>query len=284
MYHSVPQKPSTYFMAGIDAFQLHSDSHSHPALDVGHESRPGAHAQCQWTSPQFTEQNLQLLSAMRSGIHTPTAGHDDVFSFPSTSTESSPHMSHLAVSDRQVNSHDIDFADNDGQHHKSTLRRSQNRQAQRRFRERKEAQKTELLSRLDELQSKHDLMANKLESMRQQNTTLDNDKRRLEREVEALRKWREKILGVMANIVCKDCGPSGSGRTDELLKRVESSCSAGCWRRGVEYERSRIVMQTLLELFGEGQDNAGAGTCPLGRYEGDSDDEGRHTTNLKNRA
>ncbi|KAL5045875.1 hypothetical protein BDW71DRAFT_207864 [Aspergillus fruticulosus] len=269
MYHGVPQKPSSYFMGEIDAFPLHSHSHSHshPTLDLGEESRLGMHGQCQWTSSQFAEQNLQLLSATSPSIHTPITANDDVFSFPSTSTESSPHMSHLTVSDRKSTSNNIDFTDSIEQHHKTTLRRSQNRQAQRRFRERKEAQKTELLSRLNELQSKHDAMANKLESMRQRNTTLDSDKRRLEREVETLRKWREKILGVMADIVHKDREISGSGRTDELLKRVESSCSVGCWRRGLEYERSCTVMQTLLELFGEEHDTAGpgAGSCALER-------------------
>jgi hypothetical protein len=117
-------------------------------------------------------------------------------------------------------------------------------------------------------------MASKLESMRQRNTTLDSEKRRLERELETLRKWREKILAVMADIVRNDEGATG-GRMDELLKRAESSCSIGCWRRGVEYERSCIVMQTLLELFGEGLDaaGAGAGTCTLKRCRGESGDE-----------
>lgn len=113
-------------------------------------------------------------------------------------------------------------------------------------------------------------MASKLESMRQRNTTLDSEKRRLEREVETLRKWREKILGVMADIVRNDEGAT-SGRTDQLLKRVESSCSIGCWRRGAEYERSCIVMQTLLELFGEGLD-AAADACTLKRYKGECGD------------
>ncbi|KAL4993492.1 hypothetical protein BDV10DRAFT_189917 [Aspergillus recurvatus] len=286
MYHGAPQKSSSYFMGGIDAFPLHSHSHSHshPALNLGEETRLGMHGQCQWASPQFAEQNLQFLSAMSPSIHTPATVNDDIFSFPSTSTESSPHMSHLTVSDRKSTSNDIDFADTGEQHHKTTLRRSQNRQAQRRFRERKEAQKSELLSRLDELQSKHDAMANKLESLRQRNTTLDSDKRRLEREVETLRKWRERILVVMADIVRKDSGIGGNGRTDESLKRVESSCSVGCWRRGVEYERSCIVMQTLLELFGEGQDSDGAGSCALERCRGDSGDEGQDTRKLKGRA
>ncbi|KAL4767953.1 hypothetical protein BDW60DRAFT_134989 [Aspergillus nidulans var. acristatus] len=273
MYHSVPSKPLTCFIGGCNAFQLHSHSHSHPALDVGDEPRLGMHAQCPWTSPQFAEQDLQAIPAMSPSIQTPTVS-DDIFSFPSTSTESSPHMSHHTVSERQSTSNDIEFAEVDEQHYKTTLRRSQNRHAQRRFRERKEAQKTELLSRLDELQSKHDAMASKLESMRQRNTTLDSEKRRLERELETLRKWREKILGVMADIVRNDEGATG-GRMDELLKRAESSCSIGCWRRGVEYERSCIVMQTLLELFGEGLDaaGAGAGTCTLKRCRGESGDE-----------
>ncbi|KAL4746225.1 hypothetical protein BDW72DRAFT_39224 [Aspergillus terricola var. indicus] len=282
MYHSVPKKPAVCFIDGCDAFQLHSHSHSHPALDAGDEPRLGMHTQCPWTSPPFTEQSLQVIPVLSPSIQTPTV-HDDIFSFPSTSTESSPHMSHLAVSDHQSTSNDIEFVEVDEQHHKTTIRRSQNRQAQRRFRERKEAQKSELLSRLDELQSKHDAMAHKLESMRQRNTTLDSEKRRLEREVETLRKWREKILSVMADVVRRDGGATG-GRMDGLLKRVESSCSIGCWRRGVEYERSCIVMQTLLELFEEGQPTACVGARALERYRGESSGESWDTSNLEDRA
>ncbi|KAL4903042.1 hypothetical protein BDW74DRAFT_56070 [Aspergillus multicolor] len=292
MYHNAPKTPS-YYMGGIDAYSMplsHSHSHpaqshahphpkSHPTLDLGEESRLAHQNSLHWSSPHFAEQNLQFLSTISPGIHTPTCT-DDVFSFPSTctSTESSPHMSHLAasVSDR---GHDRDrqstvYEEFEGGEsvQKTTLRRSQNRQAQRRFRERKEAQKTELLSRLDELQAKHDAMAKSLESVRARNNTLEADKRRLEREVESLRKWREKILGVMADIVRRDGGGglNGDSGTDELLKRVESSCSPGCWRKGMEYERSCIVMQTLLELFGEGQGQEGRLRC-----ESHTGDEGR---------
>lgn len=119
MYHSVPSKPATCFMGGCDAFQLHSHSHSHsrPALEVGDEPQLGMHAQCPWTSPQFAEQGLQVIPAMSPVIQSPTY-HDDIFSFPSTSTESSPHMSHHTVRERQSTSNDIEFAEIDEQHHK----------------------------------------------------------------------------------------------------------------------------------------------------------------------
>ncbi|RDW79074.1 putative bZIP transcription factor [Aspergillus mulundensis] len=268
MYHNTPKTPS-YYMGGVDAYAMPAHHpKSHPALDLGEESRLAHPNGMHWSSPHFAEQNLQFLSTLSPPIHTPTT--DDVFSFPSTSTESSPHMSHLAVSvsDRQSTSafHDAEFGEGETVQ-KTTLRRSQNRQAQRRFRERKEAQKTELLSRLDELQAKHDAMAKSLESMRSRNDTIESDKRRLEKEVESLRKWREKILGVMADIVRRD--GSLNSDTDELMRRVESSCSPGCWRKGMEYERSCIVMQTLLGLFGEGQ-----GQGPE-RYRCDTGDEGR---------
>jgi hypothetical protein len=117
MYHSVPSKPLTCFIGGCNAFQLHSHSHSHPALDVGDEPRLGMHAQCPWTSPQFAEQDLQAIPAMSPSIQTPTVS-DDIFSFPSTSTESSPHMSHHTVSEHQSTSNDIEFAEVDEQHYK----------------------------------------------------------------------------------------------------------------------------------------------------------------------
>ncbi|KAL4882567.1 hypothetical protein BJY04DRAFT_186427 [Aspergillus karnatakaensis] len=148
---------------------------------------------------------------------------------------------------------------------KNTLRRSQNRQAQRRFRERKEQQKASLLAQLEALQSKHNKMAEVLETMRQSNTSLESNKRRLEKEVETLRKWREKILGVMENIVKPD------GAEDDLLMKVATSCSPDCWRRGMEYSRTVIVMQTLLGIFGddgEGQGPQTAGLRPASSQRG----------------
>ncbi|KAL4777931.1 hypothetical protein BJX76DRAFT_363219 [Aspergillus varians] len=252
MFHQVPQKASSFYSAGIDTLPLSTHpAHpkSHPAMELGNESRYEeihwvANSEC--VSPQFMEENMQFLPTSSPVLHTNV--REDPFPFPSTSTESSPHMSQLAMSDRQstFNGESGDFPDNND-HNKTSTRRSQNRQAQRRFRERKEMQKAELLSRLDKLQSKHDQMANLLEGMRKNNNTLAADKKQLEREVEMLRKWREKILGVMANIVQHD------RTSDDLLTKVATSCSVTCWRKGLEYSRTLIIMQTLLDLFDEFQ-------------------------------
>ncbi|KAL4800661.1 hypothetical protein BDV19DRAFT_383678 [Aspergillus venezuelensis] len=196
---------------------------------------------------QYYGGNSQLITSTPTSLPTPTA--DDAFSFPSNSTDSSPHMSHLMMSDRHstFSGDPLDYADNNNTsaHQKTTMRRSQNRKAQRRFRERKEQQKTELLNRLEELQSSQDQMANHLETMRRSNQTLEADRKRLEREVEMLRKWRQKILGVMSDVVQQD------NTADDLLVKVASSCSDACWRRGIDYSRTFVKMQTLLELFDE---------------------------------
>ncbi|KAL5343563.1 hypothetical protein BJX70DRAFT_114863 [Aspergillus crustosus] len=237
----------------------------HPHQDLGEESRLGL----QWmtnfecASPQYVGDNMQLLHTI------PSPNSDHVFSFPSTSSEASPHMSHLAVSDGHSNG-DSGSPRNEGGGQKTTLRRSQNRQAQRRFRERKEQQKASLLTQLETLQSKHDKMSDLLLTMRQSNISLESNKTRLESEVEALRKWREKILGVMQTIVKPD------GEEDDLLMKVATSCAVGCWRWGMEYSRTVIVMQTLLGIFGEadgeslavgGEDTRGYldGGCPNDR-------------------
>ncbi|KAL4956991.1 hypothetical protein BDW69DRAFT_181002 [Aspergillus filifer] len=251
MFHPVPTKQSS-FIGGANAqpFSNHpAHPKSHPTMDFGHD----AHQDVQWiphpdsTVSQYYGGNTQFLTSPPTSLPTPTA--DDVFSFSSTSTDSSPHMSHLMMSDRQstFSGDPVDFADNhnNSAHQKTTMRRSQNRKAQRRFRERKEQQKTELLNRLEELQSSQDQMANHLETMRRSNQTLEADKKRLEREVEMLRKWRQKILGVMSDIVQQDT------TADDLLVKVATSCSDACWRRGIDYSRTFVKMQTLLELFDE---------------------------------
>ncbi|KAL4935049.1 hypothetical protein BDV06DRAFT_229187 [Aspergillus oleicola] len=252
MFHPVSTGASPFFIGGINALPLSNNpaqSKSYPAMEHGEDFRPDA----QWVSqpdcvvPQFYGENTQFLTSTPTSLPTPTA--DDVFSFPSTSTDSSPHISHLMMSDRQstFNGDQIDFPDNDDNsvHHKTTMRRSQNRKAQRRFRERKEQQKTELLERLEELQISQGQMANHLETMRRSNQTLEADKKRVEREVEMLRKWRQKVIGVMSDIVQQDT------TADDLLVKVATSCSDACWRRGIDYSRTFVKMQTLLELFDE---------------------------------
>ncbi|KAL4924218.1 putative bZIP transcription factor [Aspergillus undulatus] len=253
-------------MGGINALPLSphpAQPESHPAMGFGDALRQDiqwiGHRGC--AVPQFIDDNIQFLSDISTNLPTPTA--DDTFSFPSNSTESSPHIPRLVVSNRQTTFSDGpgDFPDTNEHslRHKTTMRRSQNRQAQRRFRERKEQQKTELLNRLDGLQSSHDRMADHLENMRRSNQILEADKGRLEREVQMLRKWRQKILGVMSDIIQQD------GTTDELLTKVATSCSTACWRNGMDYTRTFVKMQTLLELFDEFQVSAG------GRYTGESE-------------
>ncbi|KAL4863576.1 hypothetical protein BDV12DRAFT_177329 [Aspergillus spectabilis] len=268
---------SSFYLGGIDALAhpTHPHAESHSAIDLGDDSRL---ASMQWmtssecASPQYLGENMQLMSNIPSTLPSPAG--EGVFSFRSTSSESSPHMSHLAVSDGQsTNADSCEYPGNGEGTQKTTLRRSQNRQAQRRFRERKEQQKASLLAQLETLQSKHDKMTDLLDTMRQNNTTLESDRKRLEREVETLRTWREKVLSVMENIVKPD------GAEDDLLMKVATSCSAGCWRRGIEYSKTVIVMQTLLGLFGEKADTSMLGLVGLdGNDDNDIDAKtGRNT-------
>ncbi|KAL3474773.1 hypothetical protein BJX99DRAFT_172272 [Aspergillus californicus] len=236
--------PSYY---GIDTMALVSGHPTLKATDLGDDSRMGIPHWITNPESQMMAENMHLLHAVSSNLTSPTT--DDVFSFPS-STESSPHMSQLSMAGKDAEMPDSDeFMPNQ----KATVRRSQNRQAQRRFRERKEQQKTALLSTLDELQARHDKVADALDAKRQQNRTLETDKKRLEREVETLRKWRQKILGVMSDLVQEDRS------ADDLLTKVATSCSITCWRKGIQYSRTYIIMQTLLSLFEEfqGEDNNG---------------------------
>ncbi|KAL2830509.1 hypothetical protein BDW59DRAFT_158423 [Aspergillus cavernicola] len=229
-----PHHISSYFVGGMDEISLssHPAQLKIPTTELGDESRMGvphwiAHPEC----------------LLPSDLTTPTTGTDDVFSFPSSSTGSSPHMSQLSV----LKDGELPDGEEFGHHHKATVRRSQNRQAQRRFRERKEQQKTALVTTLEDVQSKHDELADLINRVRQTNRSLETDKKRLEREVDTLRKWRQKILGVMSDLVQEDRS------ADDLLTKVATSCSITCWRKGIQYSRTYIIMQTLLSLFEEFQ-------------------------------
>jgi predicted nuclease with TOPRIM domain len=132
-------------------------------------------------------------------------------------------------------------------------RRSQNRQAQRRFRERKQQQETTLMARLQELQSKNDELSLFITSLKQENCVLASDKSRLYQEVELLRKWRSKLFSLMSKLVKED------EMTNDQQTTISRSCSNTCWRRGSEYLRLMVTMQTLLSLFDDLQLASGGG-------------------------
>ncbi|KAL3455808.1 hypothetical protein BJX64DRAFT_294684 [Aspergillus heterothallicus] len=192
--------------------------------------------------------DLPLLTPVSPTIRAP--GAEDILSFSSGSSTStsSPHMSDLCVRDLQSTTAEPgDLPDDEckGQPTKLKARRTQNRQAQRRFRERKEQQKTALLTRLEDLQSKHEEITAALATIRQQNHVLETDKTRLSREVDVLRRWRRKLLSLMSDLVKQD------EMANDQVTTIARSCSDTCWRKGIEYSRLLITMQTLLSLFEE---------------------------------
>ncbi|KAL2854191.1 hypothetical protein BJX68DRAFT_264929 [Aspergillus pseudodeflectus] len=190
--------------------------------------------------------DLPLLSSVSPTIRAPGA-EDILFSSSSSTSTSSPQMSGLRVRDSQSASAEADEHPDDEcmVNPKNKNRRTQNRQAQRRFRERKEQQKTALLTRLEDLQHKHDELATLLTTFRTKNHTLETEQIRLTREVDVLRKWRRKLLSLMSDLVRQD------EMANDQLTTIAKSCSDTCWRRGIEYSRLLITMQTLLSLFEE---------------------------------
>jgi hemerythrin-like domain-containing protein len=84
-----------------------------------------------------------------------------------------------------------------------------------------------------------------LTTFRTKNHTLETEQTRLTREVDVLRKWRRKLLSLMSDLVRQD------EMANDQLTTIAKSCSDTCWRRGIEYSRLLITMQTLLSLFEE---------------------------------
>ncbi|KAL2842933.1 hypothetical protein BJY01DRAFT_248885 [Aspergillus pseudoustus] len=206
--------------------------------------------------PQWDTSSIPLLGdtfPLPSPISPPTrtpggAADDYLSSHPSVSSTSTPQMPEGSVRDSQHPSPtEADALPNDddgGIPPKAKVRRSQNRQAQRRFRERRQEQNAALLTRLDELQSRHDEIAARATSLKQENCALATEKTRLTREVELLRRWRRKLHDLMYDLVQQDKMASD-------LANITRGCPDTCWRRGVEYSRLLITMQTLLSLFEE---------------------------------
>ncbi|KAL2819735.1 hypothetical protein BJX63DRAFT_428514 [Aspergillus granulosus] len=190
--------------------------------------------------------DIPLLSPVSPTLQGPGA-EDILFSSGSSTSTSSPHMSELCVRDSQCATAEQGEAPDEGKQGPTRLktRRTQNRQAQRRFRERREQQKTALLTRLEELQSKYDEITTLVATIKQENRGLETDKTRLSREVDVLRKWRRKLLSLMADLVRQD------EMANDQLTTIAKSCSDTCWRRGIEYSRLLITMQTLLSVFEE---------------------------------
>ncbi|KAL2811225.1 hypothetical protein BJX63DRAFT_285036 [Aspergillus granulosus] len=215
---------------------MYCQSSHNTSFYVGDSDQQAAH----WdTSSVYFKGEIPLL---------PASGTDDLLSFSSASLTSSPHMSELSVGDSHpapINEDELPDDEFKEPSTKLNTRRLQNRQAQRRFRERKEQQKTAILTRLEDLQSKHDRMASLITSLKQENRALEIDKIRLKREADVLRKWRQKLLSLMSDLVRQD------EMANDQLTTIARSCSDTCWRRGVEYSRLLITMQTLLSLFEE---------------------------------
>ncbi|KAL2783929.1 hypothetical protein BJX66DRAFT_317544 [Aspergillus keveii] len=107
--------------------------------------------------------------------------------------------------------------------------------------------------RLQELQSKNDELSLFITSLKQENCVLASDKSRLYQEVELLRKWRSKLFSLMSKLVKED------EMTNDQQTTISRSCSNTCWRRGSEYLRLMVTMQTLLSLFDDLQLASGGG-------------------------
>ncbi|PTU17175.1 hypothetical protein P175DRAFT_0560861 [Aspergillus ochraceoroseus IBT 24754] len=201
------------------------------------------------SSPRIMTGSMHYLSSEHPTSAAPAS--DEGFSQSSSSNLSSPHMPELSINRDSIPSGATEVAQQlaDGsqfmQRHKDTERRSQNRQAQRRFRERKEQEKSQLLSNLDKLQAENDRFSERLAQIQRKYLDMETEKRRLQTEVEMLRRWQQKITGLMSDIVQQD------QPTDDFLEMISTSCSSTCWQRGMKQSRVFIIMQTLLSVFEE---------------------------------
>ncbi|KAL3482740.1 hypothetical protein BJX62DRAFT_245578 [Aspergillus germanicus] len=242
MYCDTTHGSSSFYTGGI-------------ALDMSPaDSDLAGTAQWDPTSIRLVD-DIPLLSPDSS--NDPISGADDLLSFPSASfkLDSSPSASDISVRDPH-SAPTLTEADDlpcDEPPAKVKTRRSQNRQAQRRFRERKQQQETTLMTRLQELQSENDELSLFITTLKQENCILESDKSRLYQEVELLRKWRSKLFGLMSKLVKED------EMTNDQQTTISRSCSNTCWRRGSEYLRLMVTMQTLLSLFDDLQLVSGGG-------------------------
>ncbi|KAL4879865.1 hypothetical protein BJY04DRAFT_192564 [Aspergillus karnatakaensis] len=128
-------------------------------------------------------------------------------------------------------------------------RQAQNREAQRRFRDRREQERLQLITLLESLQTETRRLASLLEQSQGKYAALEERHKRTAAEAEILRRWQQKVLSCMGDLVDVEEGDEEMGMDMGLGMGMGASCSWECWRRGVVKSKAVIVMQTLAGLF-----------------------------------
>ncbi|KAK9587188.1 hypothetical protein V6Z92_006115 [Aspergillus fumigatus] len=133
----------------------------------------------------------------------------------------------------------------------SNCRQSQNREAQRRFRERREQERIQLRKRMEELRAENDALSRMLAEEKNATLKLEVDNEQLTKELETLRRRWQDVLRLMADMVQQE--------EEEVVREGDSpstwSSSSSSWssssRKEVQGLRSSIMMQMLVLLFDE---------------------------------
>lgn len=127
---------------------------------------------------------------------------------------------------------------------RSTKRQAQNREAQRRFRERREQERANLVELLEKLQEENLQISKLLDRSKKQCLTLEAGIKQSQAEAENLRRWRQKVMCSMAELI------PPKDTFEGIFTDTASGCSYDCWRTGMQL-RALIAMQTLASLFRE---------------------------------
>ncbi|KAE8148636.1 hypothetical protein BDV25DRAFT_141595 [Aspergillus avenaceus] len=139
-------------------------------------------------------------------------------------------------------------------------RQTQNRAAQRRFRERREQERLQARAQLEELRTENDRLTEQFELNRDKGKRLEEENERLKSELHVLRKRWQAALRLMSDMVQQDDRAAGllSPTTDPSSSSASSpsssispSASACALQRDMQSLRSSVMMQTLVSLFDE---------------------------------
>lgn len=96
---------------------------------------------------------------------------------------------------------------------------------------------------LEKLQTENIQISNLLEQSQKQCLTLEAGTKQLQVEAELLRRWQQKVMCSMAELV------QLGDPMDDILTVPVSGCSYECWRKGMQQLRAFVAMKTLASLL-----------------------------------
>ncbi|GIK00077.1 hypothetical protein Aspvir_004092 [Aspergillus viridinutans] len=208
-----------------------------PQHDMPYDLRPRS---LQWDEVMDSDSNGALSPSMSSELRFPAVHMTPPQELFLLSSQATDYLGSNQDSPGELGGYpDVNATSNPNR------RQSQNREAQRRFRERRGQERIQLRKKMEELRAENDALSRLLAETKNANLKLEVDNKRLTKELETLRRRWQDVLRLMADMVQQETGEGGSPTS------CSSGTSSSSSRKEVQGLRSSIMMQMLVLLFDE---------------------------------